>query len=297
VTTDRPPAAQLATFDEDQREGRLQVTYLPNPIWEHIDFNLDVPQLQDIRLRRAIALGANRQAMVDTLFGGHSPVLGSWVLPGQAEAAPPEQITRYEYNPDEARKLLDEAGYVDQDGDGIRASPDGLTLTFQLLTTDGNAVRQQIADMFRNDMRALGVDIQPLPVPADQLFSPDGPLFQRQFDLALFGWIASPDPGGLLLWSCVAVPSPENNWSGDNFAGWCFRDADRAIREAATTLDLAQRQAAYLRQQQLWAQELPSLPLFQRLSVALVVPGVRGTQLDALAPITWNIASWKRHKS
>jgi peptide/nickel transport system substrate-binding protein len=296
VTTDRPPTDQLTTFDKDEREGRLRVAYVPNPIWEHIDFNLDVPQLQDIRLRRAIALGANRQAMADALFGGHSPVLSSWILPGQAEAAPLDQITRYGYNPAEARKLLDEAGYVDQDGDGIRASPDGITLTFQLVTSDGNPIRQQIAGMFQNDMRAIGIDIQPLPVPSDQLFGADGPLFQRQFDLALFGWIASPDPGGPLLWSCTAVPSPENNWSGENFAGWCYRDANRAIREAVTTLDPAQRKAAYARQQQLWTQELPSLPLFQRLSLALIAPNVRGTQPDALAPITWNIASWKRVK-
>jgi len=296
VTTDRPQADQLPNFDQDDKAGRLHVIYVPNPIWEHIDFNLDVPQLQDIRLRRAIALGSNRQAMIDTLFGGHTPVLSSWVLPSQPEAAPPEQLTRYDYNPDLARKQLDEAGYTDPDGDGIRASPDGLTLTFQLLTTEGAPIRQQIAGMFQKDMRAIGVDIQPFPVPSDQLFSADGPLFQRQFDLALFGWIAGADPGGLQLWGCDAVPSPENNWIGDNFAGWCFRDANRAIREAVTTIDADQRQAAYLHQQQLWSQELPSLPLFQRLSLALIAPKVRGPKPDALAPITWNIAAWTRDK-
>jgi peptide/nickel transport system substrate-binding protein len=296
VTTDRPQADQLPTFDQDDKAGRLRVIYVPNPIWEHIDFNLDVPQLQDIRLRRAIALGSNRQAMIDTLFGGHTPVLSSWVLPSQPEAAPPDQLTRYDYNPDLARKQLDEAGYTDPDGDGIRASPDGLTLTFQLLTTEGAPIRQQIASMFQKDMQAIGIDIQPLPVPSDQLFSADGPLFQRQFDLALFGWIAGADPGGLQLWGCDAVPSLENNWIGDNFAGWCFRDANRAIREAVTTIDTDQRQAAYLRQQLLWSQELPSLPLFQRLSLALIAPKVRGPQPDALAPITWNIAAWTRER-
>ena len=242
------------------------------------------------------ALGSNRQAMIDTLFGGHTPVLSSWVLPNQPEAARPEQLMHYDYNPDLARKQLDEAGYADPDGDGIRASPDGLTLTFQLLTTEGAPIRQQIASMFQKDMRAIGVDIQLLPVPSDQLFSADGPLFQRQFDLALFGWIAGADPGGLQLWGCDAVPSPENNWTGDNFAGWCFRDANRAIREAVTTVDIEKRQDAYLRQQKLWSQELPSLPLFQRLSLALIAPKVRGPQPDALSPITWNIATWKREK-
>jgi peptide/nickel transport system substrate-binding protein len=294
--TDRPSVEQFAALDQDMRNGLVHVTYVPNPIWEHIDFNLDVPALQDIRVRRAIALGTNRRAMIDALFGGHSPMLTSWVLPGQPEAAPADQLTRYDYNPDAARKLLDEAGYIDTDGDGVRSSPDGVTLTLQLMTTDNNPIRLEIARRFQQDMRAIGIDAAPLLLPTEQLFDTGGPLFQRQFDLALFAWIASSDPGGLLLWSCNAVPSQENGWTGDNFAGWCFRDANRAIREAVTSLDPAQRKAAYLRQQQLWTQEVPSLPLFQRLSLVLAAPGLRGPQPDSLAPITWNIASWRRTK-
>jgi peptide/nickel transport system substrate-binding protein len=294
AATDRPPTEFLPALDQDKRERRLARYYLPNPIWEHIDFNLDVPELQDIRVRRAIAMGANRAAMVEQLFGGNSVVLNSWILSDQHESAPADQITRYEYNIHEARHLLDEAGFLDP-GDGIRAR-DGITLTFTLLTTDAPAIRTQIAEMFQRDMREIGIDIQVQSLPSEELFGVDGPLFQRQFDLALFGWLASSDPGGLLLWSCAAIPSPENNFSGDNFSGWCSRDANRAIREAVTSLDPQQRQAAYLRQQQIFTQDLPALPLFQRLSVVMVALDVQGLQPDPLAPLTWNIASWTRVK-
>jgi peptide/nickel transport system substrate-binding protein len=232
--------------------------------------------------------------MAEALFGGQVPVLHSWVLPGQAEAAPPDQIARYDYNPDEARNLLDQAGFTVAEGSPIRASADGITLTFALLTTEGTPIRQQIAQQFQRDMLAIGIDIQVQALPLEQFIGPDGPLFQRQFDIALFGWTASPDPGGLLLWSCAAIPSPDNNFTGDNFTGWCKRDANRAIREAVTSLDFAQRKAAYLRQQQLWADDLPVLPLFQRLGVVLAAPGISGVQPDGLAPVTWNIGAWKR---
>lgn len=291
---DRIPPTMLARFDSDAAEGTLQVVTILSPVWEHILFNLDVPALQDIRVRRALAYGTNRQAMADALFGGRTPVLDSWVLPGHALAAPPDQLTRYPYDPEQARRLLEEAGYTDPDGNGIRASPDGVTLTLQLLTTQGSEVRREIARRFQDDMRAIGVEIDINETPPAEMFDSDGPLYLRQFDLALFGWIAGPEPGGLQLWSCAAVPGESNDYRGENFAGWCFRDADRAVRTADTTLDPAERAAAYLRQQQLWTQELPAIPLFQRLSIVVAAPDVRGLAPDALAPVTWNVTAWKR---
>lgn len=293
---DRISTATLIRFDTDAAEGAVQVFTVSSPVWEHILFNLDVPALQDIRVRRALAYGTNRQAMVDALFGGRTPVLDGWVVPEHPLAAPPDQVTRYPYNPDQARQLLDEAGYTDPDGDGIRASPDGATLTLQLLTTQGSDVRREIARRFQADMRAIGVAIDINEASPEEVFDSDGPLYLRQFDLALFGWIAGPEPGGLQLWSCAAVPAESNNYRGENFAGWCFRDADRAVRTADTTLDPAERAEAYLRQQQLWTQELPAIPLFQRLSIVVAAPDVRGLAPDPLAPVTWNVAAWKREK-
>jgi peptide/nickel transport system substrate-binding protein len=292
IAADRFTTEELSALEGDAQNNKLQVSYVSSPIWEHIDFNLDTEVLQDIRVRRAIAFGTNRQRMVDTLYHGHVPVLESWILPGQPDAVPVDQLTRYPYNPDQARALLDEAGFLDADGDGIRAT-ETQTLTLQLFTSEGT-LRQDVAELFREDMKAIGVDVELVPLSNAQLFSADGPLFLRQFDLALYAWIASPDAGGLQLWGCLSVPSERNNWIGENFAGWCFRDADRAIREAVTTGDAQARADAYLKHQQLWTQELPVLPLFQRLGIVAAVPDVQGLQPDPLAPITWNIARWTR---
>ncbi len=294
IALDRVPRKAFAQFDADSKNGAAQVSFIPNPVWEHVDFNLDVPALQDIRVRRALALGINRTAIARELFAGHAPLLHSWVLPHQFGAAPDGQLTLYGYSPDDARKLLDEAGYTDPDGDGIRASRNGVTFTLQLLTTANNSVRQEIAERIAADLKAIGVLVEVQMVPPEKMFDPGGPLYSRQFELALFGWGAAPDPGGLSLWSCASVPSENNGFTGENFAGWCFREADQAIRVAATTLDPQKRAAAYLRQQQLWTQEVPSLPLFQRVSVAMARPQVQGVAPDAFAPITWNIANWRR---
>ena len=295
ATTERIPLKEFANLDRDASSG-LQVIYTLNSIWEHIDMNLDVQVLQDIRVRRAIALGANREAMIAGVYAGRVPVLESWVLPGNDEAVAPDQITRYPYDPEAARLLLDEAGFVLAEGEMVRASPDGITLTFQLITTENSPIRQVIADQFVADMAAIGIEIDVFEISSAELFSSDGPLALRQFELVLFGWIAGPEPGGLLLWSCGAVPSDANNWTGDNYAGWCFRDADRAMREADSTSDSIVRREAYLLQQQLWTQEVPALPLFQRLTLTFAAADVVGLQPDALAPLTWNIADWQRRR-
>lgn len=290
---DQTAPEEFAFLERDEERGLLNVDYTPGPIWEHLDFNLDVSLFQDIRVRRAIAHGTNRQAMVDTLFDGHAPVLNSWILPEQPVAAEPDQITLYPYNPDEARRLLDEAGLTDTDGDGIRERGDE-PLRIELLTTEETPLRATIADQFTADMAAIGIQVDVRTMPVRELYSPEGPLFRREFQVAQFAWIAGADPGGLALWSCAAVPNEMNNWTGNNFPGWCFREADQAIRTANTSLDEAERHEAYLRHQQLFTQELPVLPLFQRLVVTLSSPGLRGPQPDPLAPITWNIASWSR---
>lgn len=283
-------------LDTDAASGAFEVTYLPSAVWEHIDFNLDTTLLQDIRIRRAVAHAVNRQGMVDTLLEGRSRVLDSWLLPEQWAAASNDQLTRYLFNPDEARRLLDETGLLDTDGDGIRNLADGTPLTLRLLVGEsrGTTLRQDVATQVKADLAAVGIAVEVQPVEQQMLLNSEGPLYRRQFDLALFAWMATPDPAGRSLWSCAAVPSERNGWRGENFAGWCFRDADAAIRTATTALDQAERQTAYFQQQQLFTQELPSLPLFQRVTTMIVAPNVQGVAPDQQAPLTWNIERWTR---
>jgi peptide/nickel transport system substrate-binding protein len=286
------PTSEL--FSATQGDSNLMMSATPNPIWEHLDFNLDVPLLQDIRVRRAIAHGTDRQGMIATLLGNTGNPLDSWIVPGQWAAAPADQLTRYSYDPDTAKRLLDEAGVVDSNGDGLRETA-GTTATLRLYTTDGSALRLAAAERFRADMAAIGLAIEIIALPSEQLYSAEGPLYRRQFELALFAWIASPDPRGWERWSCAGVPNEGNGWTGNNFSGWCFFEADKAIRTATTALDRGERATAYLRQQQLFTQELPVLPLFQRVSMLLGSPTLNGPRPDPTAPITWNIQQWRRN--
>lgn len=273
--------------------GKLQVMSAPTPIWEHLDFNLAVPALQDIRMRRAIAYGLNRQALAADLYGADGRVWESWIAP-ESWAYAPDRLSRHPYDPAQASALLDEMGYKDANGDGLRERPDSQPFTLTLTTSEQTPVRQAISARLVEDMAAIGIQINVQTLSTQELYSQQGPLFQRQFELALFGWLRGPDPDGAVLWSCAAIPNQINNFTGDNFTGWCVDTADAAIRSASATLDPAARRAAYADHQEIMSRELPIVPLFDRRLTVMARPAVTGMQPDPFAPLTWNLARWQR---
>lgn len=293
---------QLRTLRSDEAAGEVQVAYVPGPIWEHLNFNLEFDLLQNVNVRRAIAHGLNREAMIDTLYDGRVPVLASWLVPEHWAAAPTSTLTLYAHEPAYARQLLDEANVIDSDGDGFREigidhDSDGeidATAPFQLtvLTTNNSSVRATIAEQLQRDMADIGLDVAVVMTDSQQLFSPQGALFRRQFELAQFAWITAPDPRGFELWSCSAIPGVINNYTGSNISGWCIRDANAAIINATTAISREERRANYIAHQQLYTQELPSIPLFQRLTVVMYSPRITGLRPDPLAPLTWNMHEW-----
>jgi peptide/nickel transport system substrate-binding protein len=112
--------------------------------------------------------------------------------------------------------------------------------------------------------------------------------------MAVFAWLGGVYPAGLPLWSCTAIPNAANGYTGDNFAGWCFTPAEEALRTATSTLDARERAAAYLRHQQFWTRECPSVPLLQRPIAVVRQTDIGEVKPDALAPVTWNVVAWRR---
>lgn len=277
----------------DVQSKTLQLLQAPNPIWEHIDMNLAVVALQDIRMRQAIAHGFDREAISTTLYGTPKAVLHSW-LAAESWAFDPTTVVSYTFDPALSRQLLDEMNYRDTNGDGLRERPDGTPFQLTLTTSAQTPIRQRLSEQFVSDMQAIGIDIKVEALSTTDLYSQQGPLFGRRFELALFGWLRSVDPDGAVLWSCAAIPNQINGYSGDNFTGWCMDTADRAIRTATSSLDPAVRKAAYSEQQQIFTRELPVLPVITRQTTVLLAPKVRGVQPQPLAPITWNVGAWQR---
>ncbi len=111
----------------------------------------DEPNLEDPQVRRALAMGINREAIVDgVLAGSGEPAYGPYI----AGAMPPE----IPHDPDAARELIEEAGWS-TGSDGFYER-DGERLGFELLYPSGDSVRRDIALAIRSDLQELGVDVE-----------------------------------------------------------------------------------------------------------------------------------------
>lgn len=306
ATSDALQATQAPLLEQFEAEGLIKVYWMSSPTWEHLDMNTNAPAsvnsdqqnlsephfaLGDVRVRQAIAYGTDRQAMVDNIYAGKSSVMHTFIPPSGWAYAGDENITIYAYDPDQARALLDEAGWV-PGADGIREK-DGRRLSLKVNFTAGNAMRERFAQLFQQNMRQIGIEIIIDPLPASVWFAADGPLYRREYDLGEFAWVGETDPGGETLYRCDMIPMPSNNWSGQNTMGWCNETADAAIRAANNTLIQQERIDAYRIVQQEFTKDMVSLPLFNRLEIYASRPNVQNVAPNPTEYVTWNVAEWQ----
>jgi len=197
------------------------------------------PALTDVRVRQAIAMGFNRQKLVDDLLLGLTGVAATdwdnspWVDPS---------IEPYPYDPEKAMALLDEAGWVDTNGDGTR-DKDGVELVLKYGTTN-REVRQDTQAVAQQDLAQIGVKLDIQSFDADIFFASyaeDGPSANFSLDIIEYSDSpAFPDPD-TSVWRCAEIPSDENP-AGVNGAGLCDETLEALFVQQETQVDFAQRQ-------------------------------------------------------
>jgi peptide/nickel transport system substrate-binding protein len=260
-----PPLDEALAFAK-AHGADYRMIYKPGLAFEHVDVNLDVPALADRRVREALLLGLDRAGLATSLFAGRQPVADSFVSP--LDAGYTGDVPRYLYDPARAAALLDEAGWHLQSG-GVRRNGAGQALSFTLMTTAGNHSRELVEQVLQSEWKKLGVDIRIKNEPARVLFGETLP--HRQFELAMYAWISSPENVPRELFHSTAIPDATNGYSGENLAGYKNPEMDRLIDALEIELDANKRKALWAAVERLYATDLPSLPLYFRAD-AFILP-------------------------
>src|SRR5574340_975680 len=279
------------------------------PEWEHLDFGVmpaaydnglqpDKVARQDyfgdLRVRQAVASCIDRQALIADLLFSQSQIPSGFFPPDHPLYA--ADLPQISFDPAYGAQLLDEAGWKDQDGDpltprvatGVANVLDGTPLTVTYATTKDD-LRVNTANRIAAMLKECGVGVTVQPMDAGALFapSPDGILFGRSFDLAQFAWQSGRE-SPCSLYTSGQIPSAANSWIGTNITGWSHPDYDAACQAAmkAPPLD----QAANLPVQQIFAEQLPVLPLYYTIHLSSSRPDLCGLQVDGSARSDfWNL--------
>jgi peptide/nickel transport system substrate-binding protein len=207
------------------------------------------PALQDKTVRTAIRMAIDSQEIVDKVLLGYSEPGTTVVPPVSVEGSRwvPEGDELIPFDIEGANQLLDEAGYRDTDGDGIREMPNGgdpLELRYYTQTNDQNTIKT--APFVRSWLEDIGIRAEVTAMSSGRL---GDEINAGTYDLFHWGWIPDPDPDSILQnWTCGDRP-PNAQTYGDNDAYYCNPEFDAIYEESRLTLD-PQRRLELLRELQ-----------------------------------------------
>jgi peptide/nickel transport system substrate-binding protein len=219
--------------------------------------------LRDVKVRQALATAVDKQQIIDAAQLGLATPGLSLVPIGLGDFFASD-VSDYPFDPDAANAMLDAAGYVDKNGDGIRDCPatmdcgdsGDLTFRFNYPTDIDSAPRE--ADQLKAMWSAIGVNIEIQGLDPDTLTSVCCPTFD--YDIILWGWGVDPDPAFLLgVTLCSEVSS------GFSETGYCNPDYDALYDQQGVEPDHAARVAIIHQMQQILMDDVPYIiPYYQK---------------------------------
>ena len=223
---------------------------------------------EDERVRRAMAHAIDKQALIDATHEGQAQAAEGPIF--RASWAFDPNVNRPMFDPNAASALLDEAGWTDADGDGLR-DKDGEPFSFVLLTND-RPERIAVAQEISRQLEWLGIRAEVQKAGWTDLI--ENFLVPRNFHAVLAEqWSPNSDPDAYQFWHSSQIQG------GLNFASWANRRADELLETARRTNDYEERRRLYSEFQQIFAESQPSILLFYPNFLYAVHSEVKGVRM------------------
>jgi len=257
------------------------------------------PFLTDIRVRKALSLAIDRPLLVEVGYGKAGKVSCD-LVPSPAMFASGDMHCATQ-DLEGAKALLDEAGWVDSNGNGVR-DKDGVELSI-LYQTSTNAVRQDFQALIKDWWEQIGVETELRNLDASVFFggdpgSPD--TFQKFYaDVEMYAnTFNGTDPQQYLAaYRCGGEPKPSSQWQGENINRFCDPAYDKLIDELARTGDIKKRAEIAIKMNNMLTKDTYTIvPLVHRGRVSAHANSLGGVKLNVWDSEIWNAADWYRIK-
>ncbi len=268
-------------------EGERSTTKHPHPI------------LSDLNVRKALSMAIDRQVLVDVGYGAAGRATCNLVPAPEMFASPNTDCIKQDV--EGAKALLEQSGWVDSDGDGVR-DKDGVKLKL-LYQTSVNPVRQDFQAIIKSFWNEIGVEVELKQVDSSVFFggdagSPD--TFQKFYaDVEMYANNfdgTDPEPY-LAQYLCDKIPGPENQWQGENVNRFCDPAYDALVEELSKTSDMAKRAEIAIRLNEMLTKDsYVVVPLVDRGRLSAASNTLGGVVLNTWDTELWNAQDWFRIK-
>jgi peptide/nickel transport system substrate-binding protein len=248
--------ASISRSNLSHLKNNLVLHQIKLPLYYAVFFNQTQSKaLTDKTVRLALAYTTDKQALLEQVLNNKGIIVNSPLLPGCLGYA--EEIKIYDFALEHANNILEEAGWTDQDEDGIREKEikDELTkLEITLVASDWPEIKQT-AELLKGQWGKIGAQIN-LEI-IDSTTLQEDYLRPRQYDALLFGQALAADPDPFAFWHSSQSKDP-----GLNLALYQNKDVDKLLEEARQNLDEEKRAGQYVEFQKLLVDDLPAVFLF-----------------------------------